>query len=122
MDGAGAALRNTATVFRSGQSDLFADNPQQWRLGLYIDVVNFAINVERYHGLLSLMTLNTAGCPQLIEALVGLLDSIRVGNDEVISVRHFHLRQGLCVHHVLLADQLVKDKKIGCERIDLIIA
>jgi hypothetical protein len=55
MDGAGAALRNTATEFCPGQPDLFAQNPQQWCLGLHINLMDFAINVERYHGLLSLM-------------------------------------------------------------------
>jgi hypothetical protein len=45
-----ATLGNTATVFGSGEPDLFANNPQQWRLGLYVDLVDFTIDVERYHG------------------------------------------------------------------------
>jgi hypothetical protein len=50
------ALRNTATVFGSGKPDLFANNPQQWRFGLYVDLVGFTIDAERYHGFAFLMT------------------------------------------------------------------
>jgi len=56
MHRARAALRNTAAVFGSGEPDLFANNPQEWRLGLYVDLVDFTIDVERYHGVSFLMT------------------------------------------------------------------
>src|ERR1043166_9394133 len=34
-------------------------------------------------------------------------DPIRIRDDELARVRHLHLRQGVLVHHVVFADQLV---------------
>jgi hypothetical protein len=56
MHRARAALRNTAAVFGSGEPDLFANNPQEWRLGLYVDLVDFTVDVQRYHSFAFLMT------------------------------------------------------------------
>src|SRR5580765_3435636 len=50
MDRAGAALRHTAAILRPRQADLFANGPQQRRVGLDLHVTNAAIDVELCHG------------------------------------------------------------------------
>ena len=49
MDRAGAALRDAAAVFGAGQADVLPDRPEQRRLGLDVDVVIFAVDIEAYH-------------------------------------------------------------------------
>src|SRR5262249_39704619 len=51
VHGACAALRDTAAVFRAGQTDLLADHPQQRCIRFYLHVVDLAIDVERCHEL-----------------------------------------------------------------------
>src|SRR4029079_18975854 len=46
------------------------------------------------------------------------LNSIWVRNDVIVPIRHFHLRQRLCVNHVIVADELVQGEDIRGERID----
>ena len=43
---ASAALADTATVFCASEPDVFADHPQQRGVGLDLDVVSFAIDIE----------------------------------------------------------------------------
>jgi hypothetical protein len=45
----GAALGDAAAVFRSGQPDLLAYDPQQWRGGLDVHLMRFTVYVE-LHG------------------------------------------------------------------------
>src|SRR6266576_3152149 len=49
MDGAGAALRNAATIFGAGQAGIFPDRPQQRCVRLDIHVESFAIDNEVCH-------------------------------------------------------------------------
>src|SRR5215468_2339680 len=39
VHGAGATLRDSASVFCPGHADGIADNPQQWRIGFHIDIM-----------------------------------------------------------------------------------
>ena len=48
-------------------------------------------------------------------------DLVRVPNDEIVPVRHLHLRQGLGVHHLVLADDLVEREDVGGERVKLVV-
>src|SRR5689334_5961322 len=48
-------------------------------------------------------------------------DPIRIRHGEIVPVRHLHLWQGLGVHHVGLADQLVDAEQVGGERVDLVV-
>src|SRR5215470_3339573 len=50
------------------------------------------------------------------------LNSIRIGQDEVVPVWHLYLRQGFCVHDVVLADQLVEGENVSSERVDLAVS
>ena len=45
MHRAGAALCNSAAVFRSGQAELFPQHPQQWRIGLGFECAHCAVDV-----------------------------------------------------------------------------
>src|SRR5260221_795900 len=49
VHGAGAALRDTAAVLRAGQTDLLADDPQERRPGLHLQVADLAVDVEFCH-------------------------------------------------------------------------
>src|SRR5262249_50126071 len=49
MDGAGAALRNTATVLGTGETDLLADDPQKRGVRLHLHVTRLPIDVESCH-------------------------------------------------------------------------
>src|SRR3954471_23399626 len=49
-------------------------------------------------------------------------DLVREFDDEIIPVRHLHLRQGLGIHRITLADELVGGEDVGGERIDLVVA
>src|SRR5437899_222331 len=49
MDGAGTALGNAATVFRSRHPDPFPDHPEQWGIGIDIDFVWFSVDGEADH-------------------------------------------------------------------------
>src|SRR5439155_25639202 len=44
------ALRDAATVLGAGETDLLAQNPQQRRVGLDLDVVRPAVDVQLGHG------------------------------------------------------------------------
>src|SRR5258705_10285313 len=46
IDGASAALRDTATVFRAGETGIVADGPQQGRVGIDIDLVILSVDLE----------------------------------------------------------------------------
>src|SRR4051812_25666584 len=46
MHRAGPAERRTATELRSGQPDLVADHPEQWRVSLGLRVDGLAVHVE----------------------------------------------------------------------------
>ena len=47
VHGAGAALRDAAAVFGAGQADLLPQHPQQWRIGIDVDIVDFPLMVRR---------------------------------------------------------------------------
>jgi hypothetical protein len=49
MHGAGAARSDAATEFRSGQSELLAQDPEQWSLGLDIDLTRSPIDSDVGH-------------------------------------------------------------------------
>jgi hypothetical protein len=49
MDRAGAALRDAAAIFGSGQSDVFPDDPEQRCVGLDVDIESFAVYFEVCH-------------------------------------------------------------------------
>src|SRR5690349_18277380 len=49
MDGAAAAQTGTAAEFGAGQADRVAQHPQEWSVGLDIDVVILAIDRESQH-------------------------------------------------------------------------
>ena len=49
VDGAGAALRDAAAVLGAGQADVLPDRPEQRRVGIDVDVVIFAIDIEANH-------------------------------------------------------------------------
>jgi hypothetical protein len=46
MDRAGAALRDATAVFRAGEADVIAQNPQQRGCRFGIDLVRFAIHTQ----------------------------------------------------------------------------
>jgi len=48
-------------------------------------------------------------------------NAVREPDDEIVPVRHFHLRQGLGVDLVVLAGQLVGRQQKSRQRIDLLI-
>jgi hypothetical protein len=50
MHGAGAALSDAATVFGAGQADLFADDPEQGRIGLDLHLTHRAVDRQSCHG------------------------------------------------------------------------
>src|SRR5260370_3772330 len=45
---------------------------------------------------------------------------VRIPADEAVPVRHLHFRQGLGVHRLVVADDLVAGENIGGQRIDLV--
>jgi hypothetical protein len=49
MNGAGAALGNAAAIFRAGQSDLLAYDPQERRVWFSIDLMNSSIDRQTDH-------------------------------------------------------------------------
>src|SRR5437867_12988690 len=49
MHRARAALRDAAPVFRSGEADVFPNDPQQRRIGLHLHVADLAVDVELSH-------------------------------------------------------------------------
>src|SRR3954454_23749252 len=51
VHGAGAALGHAATVFRAGETDLLADDPQERGVRLYLHVADIAVDVELCHEL-----------------------------------------------------------------------
>ena len=57
VHGAGAALRDAAAVFRAGEADLLADDPQERGICFHLDVADSSIDVELCH------ELPLAGCP-----------------------------------------------------------
>src|SRR5689334_2264964 len=52
VHGAGAALRDAATVFGASESDLLANNPQQRRIRVNVDLVRLAVDGETDHAFL----------------------------------------------------------------------
>src|SRR5439155_3334454 len=44
-----AALRDAAAVFRPGEADVFANYPQQRRIGPHLHVTDFAVDIELCH-------------------------------------------------------------------------
>ncbi len=50
MDRAGPALRDPAAVLGAGQSDVLAQHPEQWGLGIDVELVLLAVDGERCHG------------------------------------------------------------------------
>src|SRR4030095_16246946 len=51
VHGAGAALRDAATILGARQADLLTDDPEQRRIGLHLHVTDAAVDVELRHGL-----------------------------------------------------------------------
>ena len=51
-----------------------------------------------------------------------VLNPIRKFYDEVVVVRHLHLRQGLRIHRLILRDQVVGREQVSADRIDLVVA
>src|SRR5262249_7351714 len=49
VHGAGAALGDPAAVFRAGEADLFADDPQERGICLHLHVADTAVDVELCH-------------------------------------------------------------------------
>src|SRR4029079_18308744 len=49
VDGAGAALRDAAAILGAGQADILPDRPEQRRVGIDVDVLIFAIDIEANH-------------------------------------------------------------------------
>src|SRR6185369_1180288 len=49
MHGAGPALRDTAAVFGAGQTDMFANDPQERRVVFDLHVAHFAVDVQFRH-------------------------------------------------------------------------
>src|ERR1700730_15963588 len=47
MDGAGAALRDPASVFGAGEAKILANHPQQRRVRITVELATRAIYVER---------------------------------------------------------------------------
>src|SRR6185503_11417021 len=52
VHGAGAALRDAASVLGARQPDLLADHPEQRRVGLHLHVTDLAVDVQLRHGAL----------------------------------------------------------------------
>src|SRR5262245_26184294 len=50
VHGTGAALCNTAAVFRTGQRELLANDPQERGIGLHVHITDLPIHVELCHG------------------------------------------------------------------------
>src|SRR5262249_54268717 len=49
VHGAGAALGDAAAIFRAGEADLLADDPQERRVGLCLHVTYTSIDIELCH-------------------------------------------------------------------------
>src|SRR5882724_6305626 len=49
MNGAGAALRDAAPIFRARQSDILPDRPKQWRVVFDVHIDCLAVNCEVCH-------------------------------------------------------------------------
>lgn len=49
MNGAGAALGNTATIFGAGEAERIAQCPQQRRASIDLCLIHFSVDVERRH-------------------------------------------------------------------------
>src|SRR5438270_12001321 len=47
MDGAGAALRDAASVLGAGEADLVADDPQQRSVRITVELATRAVDIER---------------------------------------------------------------------------
>src|SRR6267142_1654743 len=62
MDGAGAALRDAAAVFRAGETDMLADDPQQRRIGLGLHIHRLAVDIELCHCSVPLARCRTGVC------------------------------------------------------------
>ena len=43
-------------------------------------------------------------------------------DDEVVAIRHLHLRQRLRVHHLILWDEIVRREQIGAQLVDHVIS
>jgi hypothetical protein len=49
VNGAGATLGNAAAVLGAGQADIRPDRPKQRRVGIDVDIMIFAIDIEANH-------------------------------------------------------------------------
>src|SRR5262245_18617253 len=49
MNRAGAALRYAAAILGAGETNLLANDPEQRRVGLHLDVARSAIDIELRH-------------------------------------------------------------------------
>jgi len=49
VNGAGAALRDTAAIFGAGQAGVLSDRPEQGRIGFDIEIESFAVDCEVCH-------------------------------------------------------------------------
>jgi hypothetical protein len=58
MDGTGAALGDTATIFGSGQTELLAQDPQQRCRRIGLEIESTAIDIQCRHGGLTEKSLN----------------------------------------------------------------
>src|SRR5437588_4744074 len=47
MDGAGAALRDAASILGAGEADLVADDPQQRSVRITVELATRAVDIER---------------------------------------------------------------------------
>src|SRR5258705_6482927 len=47
VDGAGAALRDATPVLGAGEAELLANDPQQWRIRITVELATRAVDVER---------------------------------------------------------------------------
>src|SRR5260370_15131540 len=63
---------------------------------------------------------NSSCDPAALQTAGALSMFIRIPADEAVPVRHLHFRQGLGVHRLVIADDLVAGENIGGQRIDLV--
>ena len=73
----------------------------------------FARSITRARGELQQLSQETSAQDNAVEVLVEHpveLDLVLVPDDEIIPVGHFHSRQAVGVHHLVLADDLVEEE------------
>src|SRR5262245_34987542 len=60
--------------------------------------------------------------PANVSSMLFASDLVRKLDDEILPVRHLHLRQAFGIHRIALTDEFVGGENISGERIDLIVA